>query len=113
MLAPIYTYKSIVITYPECVHLLHAVLEHRDGLGDGLGDALSAVGGLELGRECAHLDAEALQVERLLPVADHVLREHLRVVHVALVQRLSIMRNSVAYVDDLLALGLFLLLDLL
>lgn len=88
MLAPIYSCMNTEQTYPQCVHLLHAPLQHRHRLRYRLGNILSTVGRLELSRECAHLDSEALQVEGFLSIPDHGLSEDLGTIHVALVQRL-------------------------
>lgn len=74
--------------YAKGVHLLHAALEHGHGLGDGLRDLLGAVRGLQLGSQCAHLDAEALQVQRLLLVSNRIFRKNLRTIHVVLVKSL-------------------------
>ena len=75
-------------SHTQAIHLLHCFLQHGDRALDLRRDLLRAMSRLKFCGEGAHFDTKATQVDRFLPVADHVLSEYLGVLHLILVKSL-------------------------
>ena len=77
-------------SHTQGIHLLHGLLQHGNRVLDLCGDLLCAMSRLEFGGEGSHFHTESTQIDCFLPIADHVLSEDLRVLHLILVKSLHV-----------------------